>query len=199
MLEIWGKEIPNRDRVHCNICGQSLAYGGTTSSLRTHMRHKHLKVWEEAENARREKLDSLDRHESIVHPDSETKEDDHFDSIEYIMKTETDDLIEEVASLERNDLAVSLSEDTNVNIDGEKKINPEDVINVKPGTLCWKFFHFKEQKKEDGKRILERAYCNICEKSMAYAGTTSTLNGHMRHIHQKLWEEAVNAQKGKNH
>ena len=66
------------------------------------------------------------------------------------MKTETDNLIEELESVERNDLAVSLLENTNVNIDGGDKISPEDVINAKPGTLCWKFFHFKEQKKEDG-------------------------------------------------
>ena len=194
--QVWGKEIPNRERAYCNICGKSLAYGGTTGSLSTHMKHKHQRVWEEAENARRERLDSLDRHEIIVHPDSETTDSD-------IMKTETDDLIEELCESvdERNDLAVSLLEDTNVNIDGGKKISPEDVINAKPGTLCWKFFHFREQKKEDGKRILERekVYCNICEKSLAYGGTTSTLNGHMRHIHQKLWEEALNAQKGKNH
>ena len=64
------------------------------------------------------------------------------------MKTETDNLIEELESVERNDLAVSLLEDTNVN--NGNKISPEDVINAKPGTLCWKFFHFKEQKKEDG-------------------------------------------------
>ena len=75
----------------------------------------------------------------------------------------------------------------------EKIFKPEDVVAVQPGTLCWKFFHFKEQKNKDGsgqgKPFREKAYCNICGKDLAYGGTTSTLNGHMSHKHKmmKMW------------
>ena len=83
----------------------------------------------------------------------------------------------------------------------EKIFKPEDVVAVQPGTLCWKFFHFKEQKNKDGsgqgKPCREKAYCNICDKDLAYGGTTSTLNGHMSHKHTKEWDAAKNEKKKK--
>ena len=83
----------------------------------------------------------------------------------------------------------------------EKIFKPEDVVSVQAGTLCWKFFHFKEQKNKDGsgqgKPFREKAYCNICGKDLAYGGTTSTLNGHMSHKHTKEWDAAKNEKKMK--
>ena len=83
----------------------------------------------------------------------------------------------------------------------EKIFKPEDVVAVHPGTLCWKFFHFKEQKNKDGsgqgKPCREKAYCNICGKDLAYGGTTSTLNGHMSHKHSKEWDAVKNEKKMK--
>ena len=87
----------------------------------------------------------------------------------------------------------------------EKTFKPEEVItNIKQETVCWKFYHFKEQKNGDGNGLgipmKEKAYCNICGKGMAYCGTTSSLRSHMKidDKHLKLWKAAETDQKEKS-
>ena len=58
--------------------------------------------------------------------------------------------------------------------------------------MCWKFFHFKEQRNEDGSGQgipqREKVYCNFCGKCLVYIGTTSDLNRHAKTMHRNHWE-----------
>ena len=149
--------------------------------------------------------DSLDRHTTIVHPDSDLDEDDHSDSIEYMIKTETATLheqLEEEEEQEMDNLPASPSRDKDIldldpqqsdSASGEKKFGPEVIVKgLKPETLCWKFFHFKEQRNEDGSGNgipqREKVYCNFCGKCLVYIGTTSDLNRHAKTMHRNHWE-----------
>ena len=139
--------------------------------------------------------DSLNRHKTIVHP---VDEDDNSDSIEYMIKTETATLheqLEEEEEQEIDNLPASPSQDKDIldSTSGEKKFGPEVIVKgLKPETLCWKFFHFKEQRNEDGSGQgipqREKVYCNFCGKCLVYIGTTSDLNRHAKTMHRNQWE-----------
>ena len=152
---------PDVSAVHCSLCSNKYKYNET--SLTSNL-IKHLK------SLHREELHAAKVKESreTVIKEIACTEDSNTDHEEVKKKVVEED---------------EATEDKSVNT-----FNPTLVLDRNPKSLCWNFFFFKGTE-EDG-AVRSRVYCNICNMSQLYSGSTTALTSHVRKKHQNELKKA---------
>ena len=152
---------PDMSTVHCSLCSNKYKHNETSLTS------------------------NLIKHMKSVH-----REEFHAAKV----KESRDTVIKEIASTEDSnteyeEIKQNVVEEDEANEDKSvKTFNPTLVLERNPKSLCWNFFFFKGTK-EDG-AVRSRVYCNICNMSLLYSGSTTALTSHVRKKHQNELKKA---------